>query len=201
MLLANSEMSNYAATLQFLSSLLWPALLLWLLWRFRSQIEQLLLRLTSIKFGGTEFALQPPSDSAEKPSPAAKKALAALPPNSFVPVSDIRTMVEQSDLLGTGETVTGHLLLFQTPAQHTWLIATTNRVFVVLDDAGTRSRGDLIQNVLPRNEVLPVETDIEDGASVVCFPGGDIWWYYSRDLFPTPKSLKDSLENLVRQNA
>ena len=195
------EPSDYAATLQFLSSLLWPAILFWLLWRFRKQIEQLLLRLASVKVAGSEFVFQAPSDKAEKPSATAKQAILELPPDSFIPVSGIRTIVERSGLLDVGDTVTGHLLLFQTPAQHTWLVATTKSMFVLLDDAGTRRSAELIQTFLPRNEVLPIKTDMEDGAGVVRFRGEDTWWYYGRDLFPSAKSLNDSIKTLLRPSA
>lgn len=195
------EPSDYAATLQFLSSLVWPAFLLWLLWRFRRHIEQLLARLASLKVAGSEFVFQAPSDKPEKPSPTAKQAILELPANSFVSVSDLRTLVERSGLLKQGETLNGYLLLFQTPAQHTWLLATTESMFVVLDDAGTRRTAELIQTVIPRHKVLPIKIDVEDGAGIVRFEGEDTWWYYSRDLFPTAKSLRESIKTLVQETS
>jgi len=192
--------SDYAATLQFLSSLVWPGALLWLVWRFRPQVEQLLVRLARIKVGDKEIVFQSPSANAAEPTETAKEAILELPPDSFVPVSGIRTIVERSGLLDQAETVTNHLLLFQSPAQHTWLIATTNHMFVVLDDAGTRSSTRLIQTSLPRDEVLPLEIGAQDGAGIVRFHGEKTWWYFSPELFPNRKSLKDSVSNLLNQN-
>lgn len=145
-----------------------------------------------------EYANQEASDSAPQATPSAKEAINELPPDSFLPVSSIRTIVEKSQLLEPGEFIVNDLLLYQTPAQHTWLVATNRQMFVVLDDAGTRRSTRLIQTALPLDEVLPIKTTTEDGAGIVRFRGQDVWWYYGHDLFPTAKSLKDSLGTLLK---
>src|SRR5712691_5156398 len=46
------------AVLTFLSSLVWPAVFIWLVIRFRPQVAQLLNRLSTVKVAGSEFAFQ-----------------------------------------------------------------------------------------------------------------------------------------------
>jgi hypothetical protein len=108
-------------------------------------------------------------------------------------------IVAQSTLHEPNETVVGELLIFQTPEQRTWLVATNRKVFVILDDEGTRNDKRIIQAAFDRARTLPLKFDTEKRAEAVKFAAEETWWYYSKHLFPTPKSLTAAVKRLVQE--
>ena len=70
-----------------------------------------------------------------------KAAPPTLGPDGFLTVESLRRLVSQSGLLDRGGDVMKELLIFQTPRQRTWLLATENFVFVLLDDDGQDRKG------------------------------------------------------------
>lgn len=184
------------AIVQLLGQLAWPAALLIVVYRFRHPIESLLSRLASIKVGGSEWVFQestvkPPVTTTQKAGPP------TLGPDGFVTVESLRRLVSESGLLDRSEAVQKELLIFQTPKQRTWLLATESFVFLLLDDDRTRSKENLIQTFFEKKKTLPLEFDSDKGAGIVKFAAEDTWWYYSFQLFATTSRLREAVERLV----
>jgi hypothetical protein len=124
-------------------------------------------------------------------------------PDGLYVVDHIRDIVLQSGELPEGDRVTGELLLLDNRAvrrQHTWLVATTSKVVIVLDDKQTRVQNNLIQWVMDKRRILPLTFDQDEHAGTVGFaerPKPS--WYYSTELFPTTESLNKGISDLVRR--
>ena len=185
------------AIMTFLSSLVWPAVFIWLVVRFRPQVEQLLNRLSTVKVAGSEFAFQQAAVNAVPASPAAKVEISQIEPSGFFTEEGIRNIVSQSGLLPANETALAAMLLFDNGSQHTWLVASPSKVSIVLDDEETRDRNQLVQVIMDRNQVLPLKLSSADGAGLVSFGSDPARWYYSRSLFPTRESLENRIRSLL----
>lgn len=194
----DSTAKLYSTTLEFLGKLAWPAVILYALYKFRVQLSQLLTRLGSVKVAGSEWVFQAPTDKAPEPSKDLRRTKLEVGADGFLNALSIRAAVTESGLLDADELVTDELLIFHTPNQRTWLVATGRNVFVLLDDQDTRKDARLIQTFFDRTKTLPIQCRRSDGADVVKFAAEDIWWYYSVHLFPTPSALRDAITRLVK---
>jgi hypothetical protein len=188
------------AIVQLLGQLGWPVAVLIIVFRFQNPIEKLLSRfatsLASFKFAGTEWVIQEP---AVKPPTVTPKAAAPIPgPDGFLTVESLRELVSNSGL-AHGEEVKKELLIFQTPSQRTWLLATNNFVFVLLDDERTRFSNSAIQTFFDKKKTFPLKfvSDKTEGAGIVIFREAYPGWYYSFQLFDTSSRLKEAVEKLV----
>jgi len=186
------------AILQFLGQLAWPLALLTIIWRFRHPIESLLSRVASIKVGGSEWVFQEPT--ATSPTTTKQRSISSttLGPDGFLTVESLRALVSQSGLLdGPADEVRKELLIFQTPRQRTWLVATDSSVFIALDDERTRTKWSLIQTVFEKSKALPLSFGEDQGSGMVRFDAEDTWWYYSFHLFPTTSALQEAVGKLI----
>lgn len=188
----------YSSTLEFIGKLVWPIVILLVLHRFRIQLGHLLSRLGSVKVAGSEWVFQSQTGKAPEPSKELKRTTFEIGVDGFLTSRSIRAAVAESGLLEDGDAVAGDLLIFLTPEQRTWLIATDFHVFVLLDDEDTRKESQFIQTFFERSRTLPLEFRISNGTEVVKFAAENIWWYYSVDLFPTPSVLKEAVIRLVK---
>jgi hypothetical protein len=190
------------ALIDFAKSLIWPAILLWVIHLFGAQISALLSRLGSLKVAGSEWVFQPPApQSAQTPAVPPRADALELGPDGFLTTHSLRVIVSSSELLHSGESVTGELLILQTPKQRTWLLATQRQIFVLLDDERNRSKKRIIQTRFERTRTLPLEVGKEDGAGVVKFAAEGTWWYYSPQLFPKSNVLEAAVKQLVSTGA
>jgi hypothetical protein len=189
------------ALVDFVKALVWPAVLMWVLHRFGAQISALLSRLGSLKVAGSEWVFQQPSPKAEEePTATLRSAELQVGPDGFLTVESRRAIVLESNLHAPGEAVVDELLIFQTPRQRTWLVATDRKVFVLLDDEQTRKKKQIIQTAFDRARTLPLEFDTEENAEAVKFAAEETWWYYSKHLFPTTKSLTAAVKRLIQSD-
>jgi hypothetical protein len=116
----------------------------------------------------------------------------------FISSRGIEELVQRSNYFGDSENIRNTILVFSTPQQHTWLIATNQQIFFVLDDEDTRSSQRLIQYRLPLQAALPVTTK-QDTREVGVFQlGASDWWYYSMDILGNPSEAKQRLELFVK---
>jgi hypothetical protein len=186
------------ASLEFAKALVWPLALLWVLHRFRTQLSDLLARVGSVKVAGSEWVFQEPlrkaTESVVTTSSAVEWKVGA---DGFLNVISLHAIVSDSKLLEMGESVRGELLLFQTPTQRTWLIATSRRIFVLLDDDATREEKRVIQTSFDRARTLPLRFGKSEGEGIVKFRAEQTWWYYSTHLFPSTDSLNTSVRRLI----
>lgn len=197
----DSTAKIYSATLEFLGRLAWPIVILLVLYKFRLQLGQLLSRLGSVKVAGSEWVFQSQTGKAPEPSEELKRTKLEVGADGFLNSLSIRAAVAESGLLEPSESVTGELLIFQTPDQRTWLVATDSHLFVMLDDEDTRQDSQLIQTFFERVRTLPLEFRISKGTEVVKFGAEDVWWYYSIHLFPTPRALEEAVTRLIKTRA
>ena len=134
------------AVVQLIGQLAWPSVLLVVVWKFRHRIHDLLSRIASVKVGGSEWVFQEP---VAKPPTAegTTKVPVVVGPDGFLTMESLRASVQESGLLDTGNAILKELLIFQTPRQRTWLLASKSYVYVLLDDDRTqakmRSRSDV----------------------------------------------------------
>ena len=185
------------AILELIGHLIWPMVFLFLIFKFRKYIEALLTRLGSLKIAGSEWVFQQTTDKEVQTKSESIEKI-QIGPDGFYSSEGIRKIVIASNLLENDDTVKQELLIFQTPKQRTWLVATKKYLFVLLDDESTQKINALIQTFFEKSKTLPVQFSIHDKAGTVKFDAEDIWWYYSFNLFPTTNSLKNAIKNLIK---
>lgn len=122
-------------------------------------------------------------------------------PAGFFTTEGIRDLLSQSNLLPSGEKEVSELLLFDNSKQHTWLVASSSKVLIILDDSNTRISNQLIQTIMDKKDVLPLEFGSDRNTGIVKFGNYKPWWYYSVSIFPTPADLKERFYKLVSQNS
>ena len=186
------------ALVDLVKALVWPALVVWLVLRFRTQLSELLARMASVKVAGNEFVFQQSPEKLPAVEPKSKQTLhLQTGADGFLTLTALRSLVSEFALLEKEEPIRGELLIFQTPRQRTWLIATRQRVFVLLDDERTRRKQRLVQTFFDLKETLPLEFRISGGAGVVKFAAEETWWYYSLNLFATTEALDAAVRRLI----
>jgi hypothetical protein len=184
------------ALVQLVGQLAWPATLLFIVWRFRPLIEALIRKLTRMKVAGAEFSFQEPAGTARDIRSPPQISLDT-GPDGFLTTDTLRELVGRSGLLAGDVAAEALLQIFQTPRQRTWLAATSNHVFVLLDDDTTRTRSTVVQDLFGKATALPLEFREESGSGIVKFGSNATWWYYSLNLFPTTTSLEAAVKRLV----
>lgn len=193
---------DYAATLELARSLIWPAVFVWFIYAFRPQIHHLFTRLSALEVAGNKVVFQSPLPDAAPANPEAKVEISQIDPNGFFTADGIRNIVAQSNLLPSPERPTAELLLFSTQSQRTWLVASRTRIVIVLDDEETRADNRLIQLVMHKETVKPLQfrsKGVHLGS--VKFGSNPTSWLFSRALFPTNESLEASFEDLLARSA
>jgi len=184
--------------LEFLSTLIWQAILVVCLWSLRSEIRALFKRLVSIKYGDTEAVFQEQAAAPLEPSPLASQAMKVRDEDGFFTNAGIEGLVQQSRYFKPNDSLRDSMLVFSTPRQHTWLVATSSDVYFILDDDSTRASERLIQMLVPLSEALPVNAQRES-ADAGSFQLGDSgYWYYSRNLLGPPKTAVHRLTKFIR---
>jgi hypothetical protein len=195
--MAVSELQSW---LGFLSTFLWQMLVLFVLLMFRSELRALLRKLAKLKFGETEFIFQLAEPGAV---PLPKEALlrtavTLVGEGGFLSVEGIRQIALSSVEVGD-EIVNGMLMIFETPRQRTWLVATTLNLVCILDDEKTRASGRLIQWKLDLKKTEPIFARPDKGLVGLLDIGERKNWLYSRDLFSSPEELERHVKSLVRR--
>ncbi|MDI9857961.1 hypothetical protein [Flectobacillus roseus] len=186
------------AILDLIGRLIWPAVVLLVIFKFRRYIEALLTRLGSLKIAGSEWVFQPTTDKEVRTQVDNTNEKIKLGPDGFFSSEGIKRFVTISGLLDNDDAVKQELLIFQTPKQRTWLVASKKYVFVLLDDENTQKINSLIQTTFEKSNILPLKFNSQDNAGTVKFDAEDIWWYYSFNLFPTTTSLKNAIKKLIK---
>ena len=126
-------------------------------------------------------------------------------PDGFLTEEGVRELVVQ-DLArpkkaGGMEVLRDVLLLFRTKRQRTWLAATSERLFFVLDDAYTRKSGKMIRRRGRHKEAIPVSTSLVERTSGAASHrvqiGAGNPWLYSPNLHPDPRELERHIRKMV----
>lgn len=114
----------------------------------------------------------------------------------FLSEAAITRLVRFSGLVDSDEVVIKALLLYSTPKQHTWLVATKGSVFCVLDDAANRSKGTMLQWHIERRPTLRVSAKRTSELSGLVDFGEFGRWYYSPNLHPNEGHLAAKIRAL-----
>lgn len=122
----------------------------------------------------------------------------AIGPGGFFTKEGVRQLVENSGMVAPGEAVSDAIVIFRTPKQRTWLVATDRQLFCVLDDDDTRASGRLIQWRLSHDEARPVRAEVLNYRIGGLRVGPRSKWLYSRELFPDAEDLERAVEQLIR---
>ena len=184
--------------LPFLSTLIWQIIIIIGIFLFRSELLALLKRVAHLKHGETEIFFQESSTKALDPSPVATEALKLRDEEGFFTLKGIEELILKSKYLESSESLRDSFLVFRTPNQHSWLVATSKQVFFVLDDKRTRANQRLIQYRLSLEKALPVDTEQESARSGTFRLGESDWWYYSIDLLGKTLKARQRLEVFVQ---
>lgn len=109
----------------------------------------------------------------------------------------IARTVELDGELNEGESVFGQLPLLDSDRQRSVLLATNERLFLVLDDERTQREEHLVQWSQPLDECLPVTARITDSKTPVVDIGVRKRWLYSRSLHANPRKLERAIQQLI----
>ncbi len=184
--------------LVFINSLVWQIIVAVTLIILRHPLTRILTSVTRFKTSGFEAEFHQPID----PEAVAPKET-QVPKNGdlhdqfeFLEPTEVETIVKKSGLVAHDDTVEGKELIFETRKQRTWLIATGDRLFCLLDDRRTRQSGKVIQWVLKKGEASTITATVQNGRGRVSI-GPRRRWLYSPGRFPTPDAVVDAIQNLV----
>lgn len=144
-----------------------------------------------------DFKLLPPSST-----PFEQDSATPRPPEpifGFLSENAIKDHVLSQDSLELRTSALQALLFFETSTQHSWLLASDHKAFLLLDDANTQRDARLIQRSGNWFDMLPIRAEAKpDTAPVVFFGGADEpGWYYSTALFPSPSGLEEAVAAIV----
>jgi predicted phosphodiesterase len=122
---------------------------------------------------------------------------------SFLAESGIRDLVSNSGQLSGTERVKGALLIFDTVAQRTWLVATTRQLLCIKDDSVTRTTGKMIQWHLANVAAMPIvardHEDTDKKRTGRLDIGSRTRWLYSKKLFATSAKLEGAISELMKK--
>ena len=183
------------AWLSFLSTLIWQSIIVVLLIAYRRTIASLLKNVKKIGLPGlleSEFQ----SESPQALHAEATVEVKTLGVDGFLTKAGIEQLISKSGFLEPGEKINDSLLLFQTPAQRTWLVSTGKTLFCVLDDASTRQSGQLIQWKGATASIKRVAA-WKEGRRYAVDIGTHGSWLYSPHLHPDPEALKEQIRSLL----
>jgi hypothetical protein len=200
---ATSMINGIAQLITAIASILWPIVLLIGLPIFKQEIRSLFGRLRRGKMFGQEIELDTPVQS---PSPKAESVPTSsaqnLPvgPSGFLTEDSIKRIIGDYGIAGADK-VDKLLQIFATSTQRTWLVSTQNHLFCLLDDANTRKMGRIIQWVISKSEVEPIEArrKTKTLGTVTIDDQGN--WYYSANLFPDTKDFENRVRELIKPAA
>ena len=125
---------------------------------------------------------------------------------SFASEPEIRRSIEQSkyyDASKESPEDADSLLIFDTSRQHTWLVATQERLYFVLDDVrkpAPRIRRSVLRSELkaqPDGRVAVVTRPKSTHTGLVDIGLRRRGWLYSRGLFPSERSIERAVDNLL----
>jgi hypothetical protein len=199
--LETGSQSDLEVILNFISSLLWPAVVLIALFLFKGQITALLTRLSSLKVGDTEVAFQTPSVDAKDSSKVLNTESAPTGAGGFLTETGIRNLVRESGTLDGSDEIYRSFPIFSTSKQNTWLAFSRRKVICILDDEKTRASGRLIQWVSPKTEATPVKCrEYKDSVGLLDI-GQRTSWLYSTRLFPSPATLEEEVRSALDEQS
>lgn len=192
-------------TLNFVSELIWQLILIAVLFHFRKEVSQLIKRIKKGKLAGNEFEFesQLPSPTAEtiKPSPEEDSKEDLSDEDGFLTQAGVTNVVTLSPTRSPDEQPKSVLLIFSTPHQRTWLVATNQNLYCVLDGEKTRDTGRLLQWRLPMSQELAVSAREKNRRTGLLNIGPRKNWLYSRALYPTPESLENAVTELISDSS
>lgn len=187
--------------LEFISVLIWQAILCWTLIYFRKEISRLIRRIRKGKVGGSEFEFD-----TQLPSPTSKEIKSSddddfsedlVDENGFLTRSGIEKAVTMSSSRLPGEEPFSSLLVYSTSKQSTWLVATNHHIYCVLDGDKTRDSGRLLQWRLPLDKSFHISAYERNARTGLFTLGPKKNWLYSRKLFTNPEQLETAVRSLI----
>lgn len=99
---------------------------------------------------------------------------------------------------------THHLIFFKTRRQQTWLVATNQNLYCVLDDISLNTF-DIKWNISKQNLIdqdkviltISVVSEYSENSGKINFGERHKGWLYSKSIFKEPKELKQAIHNLL----
>lgn len=184
--------------LEFVSTLFWQAIIVYMIIYHRREISYFLRRVNKVGPGGIEAAVQSAVDEPDKDLQFNKEDVSNLDKfnvaEGFFSGRQLHSIIKQKY---RSETTVGEVLLFSTSTQRTWFVATNKYLYCILDDARTRKSGRLIQwrlSLSTGHNIEARETSETNGTIDV---GSRRNWLYSRSIYSTPQQAVEAVESLI----
>lgn len=127
----------------------------------------------------------------------------------FAKLEDIKTRISSNLTNSDNETLenAGTLIFFKTKRQQTWLIATNQNLYCVLDDIVSDksevrwriSKDKLIDNLGKVILKIEIDSSFKENSGRIDFGYNHKNWLYSKNLFPSPEKLKNEIEALIKE--
>jgi len=191
-----SPASATTAWLAFLSTLIWQAVIVYILLAYGTILRELLQRISKLKVIGVESEFQPQSADAKVLAAHTAVQIKSIGEDGFLTADGVKQLISSSGLLQSDEEVRKALLLFRTARQRTWLVSTDKSLFCVLDDSRTRKKGTLIQWRESISAIRHISANEDEGSPVVNI-GNREGWLYSNTLHPDPDALVADLRAMI----
>jgi hypothetical protein len=198
-MLNESSIELIKVVLGFLSALVWPIVAFCAIYMFRDEFAQLLRGIKSFKYPGGEVSIQRVDPEAIRPKRESATQERYIDPVGFYTKAGLARLVMESGLVTDDERVVDQLLLFETPRQHTWVIATSRQLVCILDDENTRATGRLIQWRLPLDQATPIRARTSERGNAVVDIGTKRSWLYSRHLHSDEQLLEGDIMTLIQK--
>lgn len=117
---------------------------------------------------------------------------------SFYTDEGLDQLLVASGKLSYDEVIYKKLLLFRTRKQRTWVIATNQNLFLLLDDEKTRIGERVIRWHQSLPKAIPVRAYISKNGNHVIDIGTRKRWLYSKTLHPNPEELVENVETMIK---
>ena len=196
--LVNDDQHGLSTYLSFVSTLIWQAIILGMIVSYRKQIGVLLGRISKMKAFGFEFENgQLESKDAITPTKEVMEELEQADAAGFLPVQQIKRLVENSGVTEPDEHAIRTLKLLSNTNQQGWLVGTNRALFYLLDSTKTRSTGKVIQWRLRFKEASPIVVNEPSGYVGTVSIGKRKNWLYSARLHADAGQLKQDILGLM----
>lgn len=190
------QKSELQVWLEFAAQAFWPLTLIVLGMVFRSEIQGLIRRITSAKFGGSEVAFQPPSaDTVPLGPQSAIKNIKPPQQDGFLGENEVRKYIANSGIIdASGEVIFRAIKIFATSNQETWIVVTKNRFICLLDNFKKSEKSQLIQWVENNQEQNTVRVREKNQSVGLVDINRRRNWLYSLHLWPDPDALQREIQ-------
>lgn len=126
----------------------------------------------------------------------------------FAKLEDIKASIPLKFTISDNENLdkVGSLIFFKTKRQQTWLIASNQNLYCVLDDILSDkfevrwkiTKDELVDSLGEVILQIEIDSSFRENSGRIDFGHNHKNWLYSKNLFPSPDKLKKDIEALIK---